>query len=167
MRQRFASVLAYAAWRRPVCYTLAITFGTASYHFLIRLLVGWLVLLCMPKYVDAQGWWFRPKKCEQRFYRLIRIKAWKDKVPTYNPDSFSVSKDRLHDLVRTMCVSEAGHEIMLVCGYFSVLFCFITGDWHTDVWIFLATAFAAGLFDFVFVLLQRYNRPRLVRLLKR
>ena len=36
--------------------------------------------------------------------------------------------------------------------------------WFGSLGVFLITSFAAFLFDSVFVILQRYNRPRLMRL---
>ncbi len=65
-----------------------------------------------------------------------------------------------------MCAAEIIHEIIIILGYASAAFSLLTPDWKGYIWIFLITAFAAGLCDVPFVILQRYNRPRILRVMK-
>ncbi len=39
--------------------------------------------------------------------------------------------------------------------------------WVGAIMVFIITSLLASLFDMTFVIIQRYNRPRIVRLLKR
>lgn len=90
------------------------------------------------------------------------MKKWKDKVPTYNPELFSLKKHSLETVANAMAKSEIDHWINEVISLSSLLFVFVWGE----PWTFLITAVAAMLFDAQFIVVQRYNRPRLVKLIK-
>lgn len=146
-----------------VFLTLSITFGTISYHLIMRLLVGYVIEKGIKGPLNYKNAWFSPKAFEEKLYQNIKVKSWKDRAPTYKPDSFSLKKNSLEDIIQTMCISEIGHEIMILCSYFSLLFAIPFGEF----WVFFLTAAAAGGVDTVFVILQRYNRPRLVKILEK
>lgn len=54
-------------------------------------------------------------------------------------------------------------ELIVVLSFTSLLFAVPFGAF----WVFLITAVLAALLDSTFVLLQRYNRPRMVRLMEK
>lgn len=137
----------------------AITFGTTCYHFSMRLLVGALI----PATFDAQSKWFQPKSWETAFYRKLRLRRWKGRIPTYNPESFSFDHHTPQRIVANMCQAEVVHEVIIVCSFVPLLFSLVFGCFG----VFLITSVLAACLDAVFVLLQRYNRPRLLHLLKR
>lgn len=135
----------------------AITFGTTAYHFCMRLAVGWLV----PKLpFDPGHSWFRPRSWEAGFYGFLGVKRWKGKLPTYDPREFSPKEQTLEQILRNMCGAELVHETIMVLSLVPIGFSRIFGELP----VFLATSLAACLFDGLFVIAQRYNRPRLVRL---
>jgi len=57
--------------------------------------------------------------------------------------------------------------VVLWCGIASFMimyhFCLIWGEF----WIFLITSIAAMVFDAQFIIIQRFNRPRILKLAKR
>ena len=55
----------------------------------------------------------------------------------------------------------------MVLGFASLLFCFAFEDPLANLAPFLITAILAGLYDLQFVILQRYHRPQLLRLMQR
>lgn len=133
----------------------------------MRLVVGLSMNKFIMKPIDYDNIWLRPKSFERNLYKKIRVKNWKNKAPTYRPDDFSIKARSLEEIIQKMCIAEIGHEIMIVASYFTFLFAIFTNDWKTFIWIFIITSsFAAG-FDLLFVIVQRYNRPRLVVLLNR
>jgi hypothetical protein len=135
----------------------AITFGTTAYHFCMRLAVGYLI----PKLpLDPQHPWFRPCSWEPALYKALRVKQWKGKLPTYDPREFSLKEQTLEQILRNMCGAELVHETIMVLSLVPIGFSRIFGELP----VFLATSLAACLFDGLFVMAQRYNRPRLVRL---
>lgn len=143
--------------------TMGITFGTFSYHFLMRLAVGKLVDSLFHNRMDYTKWWFRPRGFEKRLYALLKVKKWKKHVPTYDPDTFSAEKHSLEELAQATCQAEIVHEIIVVLSFLPILFTIPFGSLAA----FLITSVLAAAIDCVFVLLQRYNRPRLVKIIER
>lgn len=137
----------------------AITFGTTFYHFAMRLLVGYLV----PNTFDYRSAWFRPKPFEAKLYRKLRVKKWKDRMPTYDPRLFSMAENTPEQILKNMCQSEVVHEIIVLLSFLPLLFTLI---WD-DFFVFLITSVLAAVADTSFVILQRYNRPRVERLINK
>ena len=137
----------------------AISTGTTFYHFSMRLLVGTLV----PHYIrhPMDHSWFQPKSFEARLYEALKVKHWKDRMPTYDPASFSLRENTLEQIVHNSCVSEAVHEVIILFSFVPLLFALCWGAFP----VFLITSVLASLFDGSFAVMQRYNRPRLVRIL--
>lgn len=137
----------------------AITFGTTFYHFAMRLLVGHLI----PNTFDHRRAWFQPKAFEKKLYRLLRVKKWKDHMPTYDPRLFSLTENSLEQIVSNMCQAEVVHEVIVLFSLVPMLFTLL---WDS-FFVFFITSILAAALDTTFVILQRYNRPRLVRLLSK
>ena len=55
------------------------------------------------------------------------------------------------------------HEIIIVLSFLPVGLAF----WFRPAGVFLATSFLSALVDSLFVIMQRYNRPRLLKLVSR
>ena len=145
-----------ASWLLPT----AISFGTTAYHFCMRLAVGCLI----PKLpLDPCHGWFRPRSWEAGFYGFLRVKRWKGKLPTYDPNEFSLKTQTLEQILRNMCAAELVHEAIMVLSLVPIAFSPIFGALP----VFLVTSLTACLFDGLFVIAQRYNRPRLARLVRR
>ena len=62
-----------------------------------------------------------------------------------------------------MAKSETDHWINELLSLSTLLFALLWGEF----WIFALTASVAMLFDAQFIVVQRYNRPRVLRLLER
>ena len=83
-----AFVVAYQFHKNDLILTMGITFGTFSYHFLMRLAVGTIVDYLFHNRMDYTKWWFRPRGFEKKLYELLKVKKWKKDIPTYDPDTF-------------------------------------------------------------------------------
>ena len=140
--------------------SLAITFGTVFYHFAMRLLAG-AVVPALVREGAENGKWFRQKQFEPALYRFLRVKQWKKYLPTYSPESFDLKKHSLEAVIHTCCCSEAVHEWIMLLSFLPVL----TIPAFGAPWVFWITSLLAALLDGSFVILQRYNRPRLIRIL--
>lgn len=146
-----------------VWLTLAITFGTMSYHFLMRFAVGSIVNAIFQDRMNYRRRWFAPKPFEAPLYKALGVKRWKNNMPTYSPDTFSLEHHTLDEIVQATCQSEIVHEIIALLSLVPIAF---TAIWGTFL-VFLLTSIAAALFDLSFVVMQRYNRPRLIKMLER
>ena len=139
--------------------SLAITTGTTFYHFAMRLIVGTVVPYCVKN--PMQRRWFQQKAFEPDLYRKLKVKLWKDHMPTYDPASFSLQSNSMEQIVHNSCVSEAVHEVIVLLSFIPLLFTFLWGTFP----VFLITSVLSAAFDCCFIIMQRYNRPRLLRIL--
>ena len=140
----------------------AISFGTTLYHFSMRLLVGFLIPLCIKKY-DCKNWWFRSRKWEPGLYRKLKVRKWKKNLPTFDPSQFSANHYSLPQIVQNMCQAEVVHEVIVIFSFMPLAFVPLFGVFP----VFLATSLASALLDCVFIIAQRYNRPRLIRIIEK
>ena len=141
--------------------TFAITFGTTSYHLLMRLLVGFSVNFLLKNHVDYQRKWFRVSSSEQKLYNNIKVKDWKGKMATYDPDSFDSRIHTWDEIAQATCQAELVHEVIMVLSFVPIFAAIPFGE----LWVFVITSVLAACFDTMFVIIQRYNRPRIVKLI--
>lgn len=157
----FAFLYGYS--RNTVSFTVAISFGVTFYHLAMRLLLGQIIGIHLAPYICTEHRWFREKPFERRWYKALKVKKWKKRVPSYAPHTFQLRKDQLADVVTTMCVSEIVHEAIIICSFLPILFSLVVGKLP----VFLITSTLAAAVDCVFVVMQRFNRPRLLKLLEK
>ena len=158
-----AALILYAAKRIDLFLTLAITFGTIAYHFCIRLLIGLLFNCAMKNRADYRKSWYQPKSWERKLYDALRVKQWKKLMPTYDNSLFDSSIHSLDEIAQAMCQSELVHETITVFSLVPILF----SIWFGVFWVFFITSVLGALFDLMFVIMQRYNRPRIVKIIDR
>ena len=142
---------------------LSITFCTALYHFVMRLFVGEICNKFIEPNLKCNSKWFKEKKFEKKLYKLLKVKKWKKFAPTYSPESFSLKDNSKEDIIRTMCGAEVVHELIIVFSFLPIIFSGLLDSFYE----FLFTSIIAALVDSVFVIIQRFNRPRVIKLLKR
>ena len=155
--------IAYYFTQNAILFTITITLGTCFYHFAMRLIVGHGIDAIFHNKMNYNRWWFRERKHETKFYNILQVKKWKKHLPTYNADYYDMTKHSVEEIIQTTCQSEVVHEINMVLSFVPVIFTI----WFGSLVAFLITSCIAFCFDSVFVILQRFNRPRLRRLLRR
>ena len=138
--------------------TAAISFGTTCYHFSMRLLVG-----AWTPPIKKDHPWFRQRKWEIGLYRHLRVKNWKKHLPTYDPRQFSLEENTLEQVIQNMRGAEVVHIIIVLCSFLPLLSVSFLGAFP----VFLITSLLAAAFDSLFIIAQRYNRPRLERILSK
>ncbi|MBQ6540832.1 MAG: glycosyl-4,4'-diaponeurosporenoate acyltransferase [Oscillospiraceae bacterium] len=109
----------------------------------------------------SEFWWEK----SGRVYKLLRVKKWKNKMPDasrYFKDMVPkriigmTSSENIEVLVKETCVAEFTHYLLCVL---SGGVCFIWKDGGGAViWIISIVC------NLVFVIIQRYNRPHLIKL---
>ena len=137
-----------------------VTTFTVLYHFWGRILLGKLTLRLR---IDHRHWWFKERFFETRLYKLLHVRKWKEKVLTFDPDAFDLSKRTYEELIGAMTKAETDHWINELLSLSTLLFPLLWGQF----WLFFGTAILAMLFDAQFIVVQRYNRPHLLRLIER
>lgn len=142
---------------------LAISFGTAAYHFAMRLAVGTGIHLLLRNHVNYRARWFQVSEGEKKLYKKLNVQKWKAKMPTYDPESFDPKRHSWDALAQAMCQAELVHEAIILLSFVPVFAAIPFGAF----WVFMITSLLSACIDAAFVIMQRYNRPRLLRLLSR
>ena len=151
------------ATANAVIEAVTITIGVTLYHFAMRLAVGTVVNLMMKNEADHKNAWFREKRFEKRLYQLLCVRKWKKYIPTYDPDTFDTSKKTVKELVGATCQAETVHEVIMVLSLLPIA----AIPWLGGAGALITTSVLSMLIDSSFVILQRYNRPKLVRVMER
>jgi len=136
---------------------------TIMYHFWVRIIMGNLSKL-FKNNINYKQSFFKERKFERSLYKFLCVKDWKGKALTYNPESFSLKEHSLEEIANTMTKSEVDHWINEIISLVSILFSLI---WPNLFWAFLISAIAAMIFDSQFIIIQRYNRPRVLKILQK
>ena len=84
-------------------------------------------------------------------------------MPTYEPALFDPALHTWDEIAQAMCQSELVHETIVLLSFLPVA----ASIWLGDLPVFLITSVQAACFDLSFVLIQRYNRPTILRLAQR
>lgn len=143
--------------------SFAITYGTFFYHFAMRLLVGHILDRTMQNKADYRKAWYQLRTWETKLYKRLNVRKWKRKMPTYDPSLFDPKLHSWEEIVQAMCQAELVHEVIAVLSFLPLLAAIPFGSFF----VFLSTSLLAALFDLSFVIMQRYNRPRILKLLSK
>jgi hypothetical protein len=158
---------ALCIWLRLVAHidvllTLSITFGTTSYHLFMRLAVGYIFNRKMKNHADYTKKWYQLHSWEKELYRILGVKKWNAKKMTYDPKAFSPKLHTWTEIAQVMCQSELVHELNIVLSFLPI----ISSIWMGAAPVFFITSVCASLFDLMFIIMQRYNRSRILAFLK-
>lgn len=130
------------------------------YHFGLRIYMGRVTKRI---HIDYKAPFFRQRSFEMSLYKLLKVRRWKDKVLTFEPEMYDFKNRTLEQLAATMAKSETDHWINEIISIISIFFTFIWGCFPA----FFISALAAMLFDAQFIIVQRYNRPIVLRVIER
>lgn len=151
-------------WKKNTLYkSLAITSGTFFYHFFMRQMVGLVINAIFHNKMNYKARFFKERKGEKGLYNILKVKKWKGKIPSYSPNSFDPRKHDWEYIVMASCQAELVHVIIAILSLLPIFMGCVFGTWP----VFIITSVLASLFDCVFIILQRYNRPRMLKLLKK
>ncbi len=137
-----------------------ITFGTIAYHLIMRLLVGLLFNLTMNNKADYKKSWYQVSSREMSLYEKLKVKKWKEKMPTYDASLFDPKRHTWVEIIQAMCQAELVHETIAILSFLPI----IAGIWFGDFPVFIITSLAAAAVDMSFVIIQRYNRQRIMKI---
>ncbi len=84
-------------------------------------------------------------------------------MPTFNPEVFSYKKHSWDEIAQAMCQSELVHETNMILSFVPL----IAFKWFGSFYVFLITSVCGAVFDLIFVIMQRYNRTRVIKIILR
>lgn len=155
--------ISYKVTSSGILLPLAITSGTIAYHFVMRLMVGLAFHATMRNKADYRKRWYQVSKWEMAVYEKLKVKQWKRRMPTYDPALFDPRLHTWEEIVQAMCQAELVHETIVVLSFLPIL----AGIWFGEYPVFIVTSVLSAACDMVFVIMQRYNRQRVTKLLNR
>lgn len=155
-------IVCYCFTQNGVFLSLAISFGVTFYHFAIRLIIGLLFQKLMKNKANPNRKWYQEHKWEEKLYQILHIKRWKNHLPTARKQDFDPRYHSYEEIVMAMCQSEISHELCMVVSFFPLFLIIPFGTWP----VFVITSVLSALFDSLFVMIQRYNRPRVRHLIE-
>lgn len=159
----FIFLILYIVYQRTIFLTLYVTFMTLSYHFIMRCLVGETIdFLYKKREFHYSSFWYKEHKFEKKLYLFFHIHKLKAKAITARPETFDLKKNSLEDLIHTITQAEIVHEIIIILSFLPCILII----WYGVPLVFFLTSIFGALCDLFFVMIQRYNRPRVIRLLK-
>ena len=141
------------------------------YLLLVGLLAFWGGRMLTGVHFCAEAFPFRPFAWERdgKLYRRLRVQRWQAHLPdmsrilpgTMPPKRLAkgTGAAQLERLVQETCIAEVTHTLLCVLGCGCALL------WRGGGGAVMALVYAAG--NVPFLIAQRYNRPRLVRLARR
>lgn len=153
----------YKASENRVIFAVAITFATTAYHFLMRLGVGYIFSKAMNNRADYTKRWYQCSAWEKKLYKKLNVKHWKGTMPTYDTNLFDHTQHSWNEIAQASCQAELVHETIMLLSFVPIIF----SIWFGAIMVFMITSVLATLFDMTFVIIQRYNRPRIIRLIDR
>ena len=149
-------------YKNEVVLWTGIVAFTIMYHFWCRIIMGNVTKL-FQKHINYKQWWFKERKFEKKLYKFLCVKKWKGNASTYNPELFSLKDHSLEEVANTMTKAEVDHWVNEIISLTTLLFIVPWGRCG----IFLIQAIVAMIFDSQFIIIQRYNRPRVVKILEK
>lgn len=155
--------ISYKVTSSGILLPIAITSGTIAYHFVMRLMVGLAFHATMRNKADYRKRWYQVSKREMAVYEKLKVKQWKRRMPTYDPALFDPRLHTWEEIVQAMCQAELVHETIAVLSFLPIL----AGIWLGEYPVFIVTSVLSSACDIVFVIMQRYNRQRVTKLLNR
>lgn len=155
--------LLHRSTENQIFLPLAITFGTTAYHFLMRLFIGLALQRLLNNHVNYNAKWFRVSPAEQALYKKLKVKKWKGKLPTYAPATFDPRLHTWDEIAQATCQAELVHELIIPFSFLPIFAAIPFGALP----VFLITSLLAACVDAAFVIIQRHNRPRILKFLNR
>lgn len=119
-----------------------------------------IVFLLFRKKFNYTSVWLAPKKFEAGLYKMLKVKNWKNKVPVYDIDEYSFEKHSLEEIIMNTCHAEVVHEVISVVSYVPILL----GGLINHYKLIILTSIAFSCCHLIFVVIQRFNRPRIIKL---
>ena len=151
----------YALTALGALLPLAITCGTVFYHFAMRLLVAWAYDAAMHDRADLRRRRYRVSAREAAFYEKLGAKRWKSKLPTADASLFDPRLHSWEEIAQAMCQAERIHAANALLSFLPIAAGTLFGAWP----VFILTSLLSAAFDTLFVIEQRYNRYRVMRII--
>jgi len=147
--------------------TIWMTLINTSFWLICCFGMAWIVRVFPKSLYEPNNCFFKEKAFEKQLYKAIRIAKWKDRLPEWGKilgfEKKNLNKDLqaqyLDRFILETCYAEVGHLGMALLG-----FACIAVNPNSYFLMALICALVNVVIQIPFILIQRYNRPRLLRI---
>lgn len=153
-------ILLYKWTKYSWLYYSGIVIGMIAVHFVIMHMAAPIAFFAFGRRFNYNSFWFKPKKFEKPLYEFLRVKRWKTHVAAYNQNEYSIEMYGTYGVIMNMCYAEVVHELIFVMSYLPILF----GIYISNYLLLFALCCLFSCSHLIFIIIQRYNRPRVVKL---
>jgi len=128
------------------------------------------VMKHVPRSFDPAAFPFKPFAFERhgKIYEKLDIKKWKDALPDMSrylkwltPKNLKAGASSSHigTLIQESCIAELSHSILVLLSHTILV-------WWKNGWAWIFLAVYNLLFNLPYIMIQRYNRPRFIKMLR-
>ncbi len=153
-------------------YVMRVIFISIVVLLAINVFFALFVKLAIPKkWINPFSKFFKVHNWEQKLYVALDIRKWKDKIPELGKTLENFDKSKVHDphnneyVMKFMCATINGELMHALSAIFGVLVIFI--DLQLFFVVGLPLLICNTIINVLPVMVQRYNRPKLILLYKR
>lgn len=146
-----------------------VSFLSCAIYYAATGIASFILGRLLPKsWFHPQSFWFRSRRFEQngKFYEKLGIRRWQRRVPDMSkvcPWAMPAKKlaadfrAQLPRMLEETCVAEFIHCLLCITGLYGLKL------WPGPCGLVMYVLYVA-IFNLPYILIQRYNRPRLLRL---
>lgn len=153
-----------------ILFSFLSVFLGAVFIFLLDAFIAWVIHALPQEWFDCNKKIFVVNKKERKIYEKLKIKSWKDKVPemgqlcNFKKNKIaSLDTNYLNKFLTETCYAEIVHYGMLIIGVCIFFVYSIENSFNIALPLFLINA----ILQIPPIMIQRYNRPKLINVLIR
>lgn len=156
-------LIIYKFKKESVFLTFTVLSAVFAYHFITKIFVGKIFNNIYQNNVNENLKIFKERKFEKPLYKFLKVRKWKDKMPSENINDFNLEEHTIIEVIKATCQAELVHDLNLIFALLPLILIIFTNFGA----IIIPTSIISFLGDTPFIIIQRYNRPRLIKLSKK
>ena len=94
------------------------------------------------------------------YNKKLKVKQWKNKLPTYDSSLFAINAETKESVIKSMIQAENVHLLLFFLSFVPVLLSL----WFGYLWLMLLMAALFAVMHLPFIIIQRFNLPRILRM---
>lgn len=154
----FMFMMLFVRTKATVLLIFGIIMLNIAFQFIARLIINTICEGVFENGINSSSDYFKTSDFEDRLYNSIGVKKIKKQLPVIDRTNFSLRRHSMQNIIDVGCEIEVEHELGMAASLLGIMLAIPFGE----MWLFVIFAVLAVLFDFVVVIIQRYNRPRLI-----
>lgn len=151
---------------------LKITLLSTVFYTALNIGLAFLVRLFPKRLYNPDLAFYREHAFEKKLYKRLQVAKWKDKFPEkgsmvgFSKKSLKSPPDPayVNQFITETCIGEFVHYLWAIFGFLSLPLTFLVDGTGRYMHVFAIMATLNLLVQIFFSIIQRYNRPRLIKL---